>query len=581
MGAVTSRLRRPNAPVSITYTTSDGGNPQTEEFDFVVVACDPRGLKITDRTDFEEEIIRRLTSHTFKTSLLFANRPNRDETVPVGGTPNGPPQTNYAVRFDPVTLERMDGGVYGFRDEIMARDTEFQPSHTKTTWTVVYQLAGVPLIGKDRAAVKEAMNLNRDKALKTDKWIDWDPANEVPAKELLVDYFGHFLQDGLRDKLPWKIVDEQGKNKTLYVASFTCFESVLHCYLYQNMLMARSDVRDRFPKKKNARIAVIGAGPSGLLFASQHLVAKGYKNFKIFEASDRYGGKTETQYQQIPGREEDGGTVPCELGTCYLSPAYFPLYSLFEKYNAGKVVALDRDSNAFRSIIDPDIAENEQEKMDGVEYGAWATFRKNDYATPEVGEQRILRASVLYVLFHLCAMGMDPEDPMPKELPTVKNVVGNLLSIVAWMIGNLDDISELVESFSLSTLFKGILGRGGAFDMSDKGVKDDVDLFADRIERIDLDIDLHDIVRLFSIDIFKKTFEQFLDEADMGDLKPTLVYAYQGAFSGFFLLGHLVIRISDGECTDFISFISLLSYVFLFCSPPVQGYGILVSCFGL
>ncbi len=272
MGNVLGRSA-PATPAVITYSVN-GGEAVQEEFDFIVVACDPRGIKINDQTEFEKEVVRRLTSHTFHTSLFSANRPNRNETVPAGLKPNGPPHTNYCVRFDPESLERMDGSVYGFRDEVMARDANFQPSSTKNTWTVTYQLEGIPLIGRDKDAVEKKLNVARDKEIKDNIWVDWD-TKPVAEKEITVDYFGHFLQDGLQDGLPWKIVKEQGKNKTLYIASFTCFESVLHCYLYQNMVMNRDDVKDAFPKAKNARIAVIGAGPAGLLFASQHLAAKG------------------------------------------------------------------------------------------------------------------------------------------------------------------------------------------------------------------------------------------------------------------------------------------------------------------
>lgn len=113
MGGNSSKIAE---PIEITYKTP-GGQPTTEEFDFLVVACDPRGLQL-DRTEFEDEIKDRLMSHTFHTSLFSADRPNREQTVPVGLPPNGPPQVNYAVRFHPGVLEKMDGGVYGFRDEV-------------------------------------------------------------------------------------------------------------------------------------------------------------------------------------------------------------------------------------------------------------------------------------------------------------------------------------------------------------------------------------------------------------------------------------------------------------------------------
>jgi len=289
--------------------------------------------------------------------------------------------------------------------------------------------------------------------------------------------------------------------------------------------MNRRDVRQRFPSNKNARIAVVGAGPAGILFASQHLVNKGYTNFKIFESTDRYGGKTVTKYQPIPA--SDGAeTVPCELGTCYLSPAYFPLYNLFKKYSSGDVVALDRDNNAFRSIIDPSVAKNDQEKIDGVPHSEWTGYRKGGY-TPEEGKEAMTRAGVLYVLFHVCAMGMDPEDPLPEHPPSRPGIIRNLFSIVKWLVTNLADVQAIDESFTLSNLFKGILGGGGLAKNMDDGMKEDVNAFFELIKMFDKYIDLGDIINLFSVDIFKLTFEEFLDAAGMSDLKPMMVYAYQ------------------------------------------------------
>ena len=233
-----------------------------------------------------------------------------------------------------------------------------------------------------------------------------------------------------------------------------------------------------------------------------------------------------TKYQPVPAT--DGATlVPCELGTCYLSPAYFPMYDLFKKYNSGEVLALDRNSNAFRSIIDPSIAKNELERIDGVEYTAWTGYRKNGDKTPEEGEQKIIRAGVLYVLYHVCAMGMDPEDPLPEHPPSTSRVIRNLLSIVRWLVTNLADVRDIDETFTLSNLFKGILGGGGLTKNMDDGMKEDVDLFEKEVQKFDLDIDLGDIIKLFSVDIFKLTFEEFLDTADMSALKPTMIYAYQ------------------------------------------------------
>lgn len=380
-GAASSSAGGGHGPVSVTYTVD--GAEVTETFDYLVVACDPRGLAIDDRTAFERAVKDALKSFTFHTSLYKAARPDHAQ---LDIDDPGKPRTmapNYAVRFHPGVLEAMDGRPYGFRDEVFAHDAGLKPDRTGKTWCTTYQLEKAPLLGREPGAVREELGRLRDAAVADNgagnMWFDWTPDESErpqPEEDVLVDYFAHFDAKELHEGLPWAIRDHQGEKNTFYVASFTCFESVLHCYLYEERLMdpnGRLVQNGVFPADRRKSFAVVGAGPSGLLFATQHLLKKGYHNFKIFESSERFGGKTFTYRREAPG---DKSVVPCELGTCYLSPAYEPMWWLFKEYGAGEVVALDKGSNRFRAIIDNDIATTQQEKEDGVEYSAW-TVRKN------------------------------------------------------------------------------------------------------------------------------------------------------------------------------------------------------------
>lgn len=329
-------------PIKITYTLS-GAQPVTEAFDYLIVACDPRGINISDPTALETEVKKKLTSFTFRTSLFKANRPEAEQ-LPAGSMDRGAKdvkrtlEPQYAVRFNPDTLEKMSGECYGFRDEVYAHDPKQKPSKTGSTWCTTYQLLDRELITKSDGEVDDMradLDAQRDRLISDtsvdNKWFDWTPDHgkkRQPEEETLVDYFPHFDATSLEvDGLPWKIFNAQGAKRTFYVSAFTCFESVLHCYLYGEKLMDPEGrvVREGiFPvDDKNARFAICGAGVSGLLFASQHLKKGGYNNFKIFEKSDRFGGKTVTHRKLIDGEKE---VVPCELGTCYLSPAYEPMY---------------------------------------------------------------------------------------------------------------------------------------------------------------------------------------------------------------------------------------------------------------
>lgn len=66
--------------------------------------------------------------------------------------------------------------------------------------------------------------------------------------------------------------------------------------------------------KESARIAVVGAGPAGLVCARQ-LAKRGWKNVTVLEASDRAGGKTHSLTLDNPNSENGSGKTVIELGT--------------------------------------------------------------------------------------------------------------------------------------------------------------------------------------------------------------------------------------------------------------------------
>lgn len=80
----------------------------------------------------------------------------------------------------------------------------------------------------------------------------------------------------------------------------------------------------RLPKP-GEKVVVVGAGPSGLHMA--HLLRNrlGIEDITILERTGRHGGKTVS----VPDSLNPG--VIHELGTCYLSPAYFAVRALFQE----------------------------------------------------------------------------------------------------------------------------------------------------------------------------------------------------------------------------------------------------------
>ncbi len=78
-----------------------------------------------------------------------------------------------------------------------------------------------------------------------------------------------------------------------------------------------------FRGKKNARIAVVGAGPSGLTAAYQ-LKQLGYQNVTVFDRNPYVGGKVLSLHQ---------GTRTTELGAVFASPDYTLILDLAKKFN--------------------------------------------------------------------------------------------------------------------------------------------------------------------------------------------------------------------------------------------------------
>ena len=84
------------------------------------------------------------------------------------------------------------------------------------------------------------------------------------------------------------------------------------------------------PKRLNDKIAIIGAGPSGIHMALM-LKEKGFTNVLILERTDDLGGKSKTiRYRGAPQ----------ELGTVYLTPDYDDIIALLNKYVPNDLVDL-------------------------------------------------------------------------------------------------------------------------------------------------------------------------------------------------------------------------------------------------
>ncbi|ETV85763.1 hypothetical protein H257_02346 [Aphanomyces astaci] len=76
---------------------------------------------------------------------------------------------------------------------------------------------------------------------------------------------------------------------------------------------------------RNDRIVIVGGGPAGVHYATL-LVKKGFTNITILEQSHEVGGKSKTVL-------DPQGGYPHELGTCYATALYQPVFDLLKEYD--------------------------------------------------------------------------------------------------------------------------------------------------------------------------------------------------------------------------------------------------------
>ncbi len=390
-------------PVSVTYQVANS-NAVTKDCALLVIACDPRNLDgVIDYTSEESDIFSKLINFTFHTTLM---------NVEVQG-----PQS-YGVIFAPGPLDDMNGSFYGFRNETAKQfglDAANKLSHNLVT---VYQLAGP----RDTPWTDEEFQKLLKQQLKTSDWWPYGDKYDI-RKTVTTPYFDHFSQAGLKEHLPWKILDLQGQKNTLFVHAFTCFESVLHCWGYANLMLDNYPcAKQALPRELDAPIVILGAGPSGLLFATA-LKQRGYTNVQILEVTDRYGGKTHTVLEDGPCPPGATEKTVCELGTCYLSPAYDPMVTALKEFLTGnKQIDFTADNPNFRGIVTTGELPPSPDLDTVIDYGEYVILKaEEELDFPNSKLNRILATLDIaldlgkYSLIHAEYMGWTL--PMPSNPP--------------------------------------------------------------------------------------------------------------------------------------------------------------------
>jgi hypothetical protein len=314
----------------VQYSKSGGAAVRVEP-ELLVIACDPRSLigKIDYSSD-ERQIFAALRNFTFFTTCLQLV-PNKVQ--------------DRVVVLDAAICSKMEGLVHGYRNETakqwgLVQANQKRPPNLVTVYQIV-KAGSFPTKSELELKLREFLSA-------PPKWWPFKPNDYkiVSVREqqpkgtshpainpLDSPYFNHFSATDLAAGLPWRWLDLQGRNKTIYVHASTCFESVLHCWSYIQLLMETNAIKS-LPSDKGALIVIIGAGVSGLLFAHE-LHKLQYTNVLLLEKSDRYGGKSVSLTVPDGGPSRPLARTTCELGTCYMSPAYDEMVQALAAFTVG------------------------------------------------------------------------------------------------------------------------------------------------------------------------------------------------------------------------------------------------------
>jgi hypothetical protein len=394
-------------PTTVSLTYSVKGSPRiTKEFALLVIACDPRSLiGVCDYSAEEITTFKELVNFTFHTTLMKVTV-NRKTWLPHG------------VIFAPTPLNSMNGSVYGFRNESAKQfglDLAEGMEHNLVT---VYQLLGVtdPVWTPDQFEKVLKDQLTR---------LAWWPFGEHYdiLTSVTTPYFNHFPGEVLRAGKPWDLLGNQGARGTLLVHASTCFESALHCWGYAGLMLENiPGAKQALPSDKDAPIAIVGAGVSGLLFATR-LTRLGYTNIEMLEATGQYGGKTHTIIEDGPYPPGHQQPIVCELGTCYLSPAYAPMVDDLSPYlECNEQIDFTEGRPTFRGIategqLPPDFkADAVMNFADYVILKAVAEMGKPNNELSRLEAKLLLAIDLAtYGVLHSFFVGWNP--PMPAARP--------------------------------------------------------------------------------------------------------------------------------------------------------------------
>ncbi|XP_069107937.1 uncharacterized protein [Argopecten irradians] len=184
------------------------------------------------------------------------------------------------------------------------------------------------------------------------------------------------------------------------------------------------------PRCKHDKIAIIGAGPSGIHMAYR-LKEEGYTRVTVFEKNNYIGGKSRT----INYRE-----TPHDMGTVYTQPDYTEIYKLVEKFNAGDLLPMPQ----------PDVwvDENNPTFITSLQNSIRILQGLRPNVTTVTGPSIVIDATLRYIGLHRAMFG-DYRGMMPRPCPAVLSQI-NMTFGEFLTSNNLDALRGLF--FSIQTI---------------------------------------------------------------------------------------------------------------------------------
>ena len=338
---------------------------EAQTFDYLVVAANPRELMgynlSTPDGSPPAKPISKVLAPTLKEEAVYGKAGMHNSYFHTTVIKVEPKDLKplHIVQFSPTLNRIATGEVMGYRNETrlaLWHDTLEDGETVTEEYLTLYQLSDPddPIGSDPKCEVIDKAGLQK----KFDEFIK-NPPSWFPYKMLKQEatvfhtpYFNRFPAASLNKGLLWDLLDIQGQNYTTFTHGSSCFESVLQIHQYLEMLKEKGGL----PTDKTASVAIVGAGPSGLLSAL-FLVRAGFNNITMFEKNQDpdedeklghlYAGKSRTVKHELGAK----ASVVCEMGTCYLSPAYKHMVDDLQDYFDGTLYGVDSNVYAEPSIL--------------------------------------------------------------------------------------------------------------------------------------------------------------------------------------------------------------------------------------